>query len=94
MGNNQVLCKPINTFLNVLKEKGFVMVNNGNYEQEKNTMPNPDSLYFRLRSPLNLGEIDLTEETYYLVTFRGNLYMCECHFNLVKLLPPDYSVVF
>ena len=93
MAKNQVLCEPINTFLTTLKDKGFIVVNNGDYDQEKDTMPNRNSQYFRLKSPSDLSKLDLTDETYYLVTFGGNLYMCECHFNLVKLLPPDYSVV-
>lgn len=89
MISGQSICEIVATFVNTLKSKGFTIINDGNYDQEKDKMPDPDSLYFRLRSPVNLGEIDLTDETYYLVTFSGNLYMCECHYHLVKLISPD-----
>lgn len=84
---NYAICKPIEDFLNKLIEKNFIILNNGDYEGEPgDVIPNKKSLYFRLRSPIRLENVDLIDDAYELAAFGKDTYMCECHYHLVKLV--------
>ena len=86
LSNSNPACEPITTFLKKLTTKGFVMLDNGNYVGEPGTRPDPESLYFRLQSPINLEVLDVSDDAYYLAGFGKNTYMCECHYHMVKLV--------
>lgn len=62
------------------------MLNNGDYKEEDYPMPNPDSLFFRLQSPVELNTLDLSDDTYYVAHLGSDVFMCECHYHLVKLI--------
>lgn len=81
-------CKTVNNFIERLVARGFTMLNEGNwnYEEENFPVPNADRLFYKLESPVDLDEIDLTDETYCLAHLGSNVWMCEWHYNLVKLV--------
>lgn len=89
IGNGRVVCSRTRTVVEKLLSKGFLMLNNGDYQDdnpEDAFRPDPDSLYFRLLSPTDLNTIDLAKDTYELASLGDNLYMCECHYHLVKIV--------
>ena len=83
--DNRPVCQPVAFLVRRVLDKGFTMLNNGDYKVDY-TIPNDQSLYFRLQSPVKLDTLDLTDDTYYLAQWGVDNYMCECHFHMVKLV--------
>ena len=85
--DNRPVCQPMAFLIRRLLDRGFNMLNNGDYKEEDYPMLNPESLFFRLQSPVNLETLDLKDDAYYLAHFGGQThFMCECHYHLVKLV--------
>jgi hypothetical protein len=83
--DNRPVCQPIAFFVGRLLDRGFTMLNNGDYKVDY-LIPNDQGLFFRLKSPIKLDTLDLTDDRYYLADGGINSYMCECHFHMVKLV--------
>ena len=83
--DHRPVCSPIVFALSRLLERGFVLLNQGDYQVDY-PRPNDESLYFRLQSPAQLETLDLTEATYNLAQWAPDNYMCECHYHMVKLV--------
>ena len=83
--DNRSVCQPIAFLVGRLIDRGFTMLNNGDYKVD-HQRPNNESLYFRVQSPVKLDTLDLYEDTYYVAYLGDNDYMCECHYHMVKLV--------
>lgn len=82
------VCKVVATFIESLVQRGFVILNKGDYEglPDDDVYPIPDALFFRLQSPVELETLDLTEYNEYMARIGdNNTYMCECHYHLIRL---------
>ena len=85
---NLPVCEIVATFIDSLIQRGFVILNNGDYEglPDDEVRPIPDALFFRLQSPVKLETLDLTEYNHYMARIgSNNTYMCECHYHLIRL---------
>ena len=84
--DNRPICQPMAFLLRRLFDRGFTMLNNGDYKEKDYSMPNPESLFFRLQSPVKLDTLDLDDDTYYVAHLGSDVFMCECHYHLAKLI--------
>ena len=84
--NNRPVCEPVAFLIRRLLDRGFTILNNGDYQGEDPFRPNEKSLYFVLQSPVRLYTLDLNEDAYSLAHFGENAFMCECHYHMVKLV--------
>ena len=84
--DDRPVCQPVTFLIRKVLERGFTMINNGDYQGEDPYRPNDKSLYFVLQSPVRIDTLDLTNDAYYLANFGKNAFMCECHYHMVKLL--------
>lgn len=83
--DNRPICQPVVFFIGRLLNRGFTILNYGDYKADY-LVPNDESLHFRLQSSVKLDTLDLYEDSYYVAHIENNDYMCECHYHLVKLI--------
>ena len=83
--DNRPVCQPVTFLIKRLLERGFTVINNGDYQGEDPYRPSDKSLYFVLQSPVKLDTLELNNDAYYLAHFGENAFMCECHYHMVKL---------
>lgn len=84
--DGQIICEPIGVTMQRLTDIGFVLLNNGDDSSTLFFDVGPKSLHFKFFGPIPLSEVESNYATYYLAPLSKDMFMCECHYHIIKLV--------